>query len=396
MQRLSVLGSTGSIGCNTLQVVREMEDRVSVLALTAGHNVEELLRQALEFRPALVSLADEAGRDGFLTRLRTAPAANGYTPEVLCGPAGNLAAVTQVDCDTVVSAAVGVAGLAATFEAVRLGKRVALANKEVLVAAGEMVMAEARRSGAELLPVDSEHNGVHQCLRAGRRDEVERLFLTASGGPFRTTPASEFERVTPAQALNHPTWKMGHRITIDSATLMNKGFEIIEACHLFAFPPAQVEVLIHPQSIVHALLEFCDGSVIAQLAPPDMKLPIRYALSYPQREACPSRRLRWSDVRQLEFGAPDFQKFPLLRVAYDVLEAGGTAGCVLNAADEIAVEAFLETRIPFSAIPIVVEETLQRTATSSVHGIEALLELDRQARGAAREWLDRSPVVSGS
>jgi 1-deoxy-D-xylulose-5-phosphate reductoisomerase len=395
MQRLSLLGSTGSIGCNTLQVVRDMGDRVGVVALTAGRNVEELLRQALEFRPSLISLADEAGRDAFLARLAEAPSRNGYTPEVLCGPAGNLAAVTQVDCDTVVSAAVGVAGLAATFEAVRLGKRVALANKEVLVAAGELVMAEAARTGAELLPIDSEHNAVHQCLRAGRRDEVERLFLTASGGPFRTTPASEFEHVTPAQALNHPTWKMGHRITIDSATLMNKGFEVIEACHLFAFPPEQVDVLIHPQSIVHSLLEYCDGSVIAQLAPPDMKLPIRYALSYPLRESCgPDRRLRWSDVRQLEFGPPDFEKFPLLKLAYQVLEAGGAAGCVLNAADEIAVEAFLESRIAFPAIPIVVEETLQRTATASVPSIEALLDLDRQARSAAREWIERSPVVS--
>jgi 1-deoxy-D-xylulose-5-phosphate reductoisomerase len=372
-----------------------MGDRVGVVALTAGRNVEELFRQALEFRPSLVSLADRSGRDAFLARLRTEPSLDGYSPEVLWGPAGNLAAVAGVDCDTVVSAAVGVAGLAATFEAVRLGKRVALANKEVLVAAGELVMAEAARSGAELLPVDSEHNAVHQCLRAGRRDEVERLFLTASGGPFRTTPASEFERVTPAAALNHPTWKMGHRITIDSATLMNKGFEVIEACHLFAFPAEQVEVLIHPQSIVHSLLEYCDGSVIAQLAPPDMKLPIRYALSYPRRESCgPDRRLRWSDVRQLDFSPPDFEKFPLLKVAYQVLEAGGAAGCVLNAADEIAVEAFLESRIAFPAIPIVVEETLQRTATVSVPSIEALLELDRQAREAAREWIERSPVVS--
>ncbi len=372
-----------------------MGDQVGVAALTAGRNVGELVKQALEFRPSLISLADEAGREAFLARLRKEPSLSGYSPEVLCGPEGNLAAVTQTECDTVVSAAVGVAGLAATFEAVRLGKRVALANKEVLVAGGELVMAEAGRSGAELLPVDSEHNAVHQCLRAGNRDEVERLFLTASGGPFRTTPASEFERVTPAQALNHPTWKMGNRITIDSATLMNKGFEVIEACHLFAFPPEQVEVLIHPQSIVHSLLEFCDGSVIAQLAPPDMKLPIRYALSYPRRESCgPERRLRWSDVRQLEFGAPDFQKFPLLRVAYDVLGAGGAAGCVLNAADEIAVEAFLNSRIPFSAIPTVVEETLQRTGTVSVHSIEALLELDRQARGTAREWLERPAAAT--
>jgi 1-deoxy-D-xylulose-5-phosphate reductoisomerase len=395
MQRLAVLGSTGSIGRNTLQVVREMGEGVQVVALAAGSNVEELLKQALEFRPSLLSLADVPSRDRFWARLREQPALNGYKPDVVSGPAGNLAAVTKVESDTVVSAAVGVAGLAATFEAVRRGRRVALANKEVLVAAGELVMAEAGRSGAELLPVDSEHNAVHQCLRAGRREEVERLFLTASGGPFRKTPAAEFERITPGQALNHPTWKMGRRITIDSATLMNKGFEVIEACHLFAFPPEQVDVLVHPQSIVHSLLEFRDGSVIAQLSPPDMKLPIRYALSYPRRERCEAaRRLRWSDVRELEFEPPDLEKFRLLKLAYKVLDTGGAAGCVLNAADEIAVEAFLDSRISFSAIPAIVEETLQRTAIGCIKSIEALLELDRQARRAAREWIERAPVAS--
>jgi 1-deoxy-D-xylulose-5-phosphate reductoisomerase len=395
MQRLAVLGSTGSIGRNTLQVVREMGDAAQVVALAAGSNVEELLRQALEFRPSLLSLADEPSVERFRALLPQQPALNGYRPRVMSGAAGNLAAVTEVDSDTVVSAAVGVAGLAATFEAVRRGRRVALANKEVLVAAGELVMAEAARSGAELLPVDSEHNAVHQCLRAGRRDEVERLFLTASGGPFRKTPAAEFERITPEQALNHPTWKMGRRITIDSATLMNKGFEVIEACHLFGFPAEQVDVLVHPQSIVHSLLEFRDGSVIAQLSPPDMKLPIRYALSYPRRERCePGRRLRWSDMRQLEFEPPDLEKFRLLKLAYQVLDTAGAAGCVLNAADEIAVEAFLDSRISFPAIPAIVEETLQRTATGSVSNIEALLELDRRARREARELVERAPVVT--
>jgi 1-deoxy-D-xylulose-5-phosphate reductoisomerase len=396
MQRVAVLGSTGSIGRNTLQVVREMSGDVRVVALTAGGNVEELLRQALEFRPSLLSVADESSRDRLWARLRES-SLNGYKPELLSGPPGNLAAITQVESDTVVSAAVGVAGLAATFEAVRRGRRVALANKEVLVAAGELVMAEAARSGAELLPVDSEHNAVHQCLRAGSRDEVDRLILTASGGPFRKTPAAEFERITPAQALDHPTWKMGPRITIDSATLMNKGFEVIEACHLFGFPPAQVEVLVHPQSIVHSLIEFRDGSVIAQLSPPDMKLPIRYALSYPRRERCDSsRRLRWSDVRQLDFEPPDLKKFPLLQLAYNVLNTGGAAGCVLNAADEIAVEAFLDSRIPFPAIPTIVEETLQRTAAQSVTSIEALLELDQRARRGARELVGRALVATRS
>jgi 1-deoxy-D-xylulose-5-phosphate reductoisomerase len=284
-----------------------------------------------------------------------------------------------------VSAAVGVAGLEATHAAVSAGLRVALANKETLVAAGDLVMAEAKRSGSALLPVDSEHNGVHQCLRAGLRTEVDRMILTASGGPFRTTPRAEFDSITPAQALNHPTWKMGARITIDSATLMNKGFEVIEACHLFDFGPDRVQVVVHPQSIVHAMVEYCDGSVIAQLCPPDMKMPIRYALSYPDRQlGLEDRRLEWDKVRHLDFEPPDFDKFPLLRLAYSAIETGGVAGCVLNAADEIAVEAFLSEEVPFSAIPVIVEKTLERSALAPVATIEETLVVDREARVVAR------------
>jgi 1-deoxy-D-xylulose-5-phosphate reductoisomerase len=308
-------------------------------------------------------------------------------------------AVTGVPNDVVMSAAVGVAGLEATYEAVRLGKRVALANKEVMVSAGELVMREAQRSGAELLPVDSEHNGLHQCLRAGRRDEVRKVILTASGGPFRTTPAADFARVTPEQALNHPTWQMGNRITIDCSTLMNKGFEVIEACWLFDFPPHEVEVVIHPQSVVHALVEFKDGSVLAQLSPPDMKLPIRYALSFPAREEGElDRRLRWDCVRQLNFEPPDLQKFPLLKSAYQALEAGGGAGCILNAADEMAVEAFLDARIAFPAIPEVVAATMERIPLRPVHSIHEVLELDREARRVAREMIERKehPVTAPS
>lgn len=379
--KVAVLGSTGSIGCNTLQVVREMGD-VRIVALTAGRNIDVLAEQAAEFRPDLLSVAEESS----VALLRTALSSiAGYSPRILHGPEGNMAAACDSGCDTLVSAAVGVAGLAATHAAVNAGLKVALANKETLVAAGDLVMAAAKRSGSALLPVDSEHNGVHQCLRAGLRSEVDRMILTASGGPFRTTPRSEFDRITPAQALNHPTWKMGARITIDSATLMNKGFEVIEACHLFDFGPDRVQVVVHPQSIVHAMVEYCDGSVIAQLCPADMKMPIRYALTYPERQlGLEDRRLAWDRVRQLDFEPPDFEKFPLLRLAYSAIETGGTAGCVLNAADEVAVEAFLNEEMPFSAIPVIVEKTLERSSLAAVSTINETLEVDRAARETAR------------
>ena len=391
--RISLLGSTGSIGRNTLQVLREMEGPVSVAALAAGRNLDELLAQVREFRPELISVADETAKSNLQGMLS---AIDGYRPEVLCGPAGNLAAATQVDYDVLVSAAVGVAGLEATFEAVRQGKRVALANKEVLVVAGELVMAEAARSGAEILPVDSEHNAAHQCLRAGRRDEVERLILTASGGPFRTTPASELANVTPEQALNHPTWKMGNRITIDSATLMNKGFEVIEACHLFDFRADEVDVVVHPQSVIHALVEYRDGSVIAQMCPPDMKLPIQYALSYPDRDLSPRQRIDWKSMRQLDFEPPDRQKFPLLELAYESLRRGGASGCLLNAADEVAVEAFLGGRIPFLAIAEIVEETLSNGSARASSSVSELLEIDREARVFAENQVARRPVTVGA
>ncbi len=298
------------------------------------------------------------------------------------GSRGILEAAQGPDYDVLVSAAVGVAGLEATYAAVRAGRRVALANKEVLVAAGGLVMAAARRSGAELIPVDSEHNALHQCLRAGRSDEVERLILTASGGPFRTTPAEELVAVTPERALRHPTWKMGSRITVDSATMMNKGFEVIEACHLFAVPPQRVEVVVHPQSVVHAMVEYRDGSLIAQLSPPDMKLPIRYALAYPRREESPRARMDWTRVAQLDFEPPDLAKFPLLGLAFC---AGGRSGCVLNAADEVAVEAFLGGRLPYLAIAEVVERTLAAVSGPPAASIDEVLECDQEARSRARE-----------
>ena len=390
--KVSLLGSTGSIGRNTLQVLREMERPVAVAALAAGRNVAEMARQAREFRPDIVSVADEAARADLAAALS---GIDGYRPRIVCGPAGNLAAV-RGDYDVLVSAAVGVAGLEATFEAVRLGKRVALANKEALVVAGELMMAEAARSGAEILPVDSEHNAAHQCLRAGRRGEVERLILTASGGPFRNTPASELACVTPAQALDHPTWKMGNRITVDSATLMNKGFEVIEACHLFGFSPDEVDVVVHPQSVIHALVEYRDGSVIAQMCPPDMKLPIRYALSYPDREFGPRQRIDWDCVRKLDFEPPDRRKFPLLELAYESLRRGGASGCLLNAADEVAVEAFLRGRIPFPAIAEIVAETLSNGASQEPQRVSDLLAIDREARVFAAGLAARRGATAGA
>ncbi len=382
MRNLAILGSTGSIGANTLEVVRESGGELRIWSLAAGWNIERLSSQIVEFRPELVSVATEEMAERLERRLAEADAPK---PRIVYGAAGNLAAATSDAVDTVVSAAVGVAGLEATYEAVRLGKRVALANKEVLVAAGELVMAAAQRSRALLLPVDSEHNGMHQCLRgAERRQEVSRLILTASGGPFRRTPVEALAGVTPADALRHPTWNMGRRITINSATLMNKGFEVIEACRLFGFRPDQVEVVIHPQSTVHAMIEFQDGSVIAQLGVTDMKMPIQYALYYPERRPCPqSRKLDWKTVRQWDFEPPDREKFPALGLAYRALESGGSAGCTLNAADEVAVEAFLNGRISFPAMAEVVAATLATVPVEQFRSIEHVLAVDQASRRRA-------------
>jgi 1-deoxy-D-xylulose-5-phosphate reductoisomerase len=287
--------------------------------------------------------------------------------------------------DTVISAIVGVAGLEATYEAVRLGKRVGLANKEVLVSGGKLVMEAVRECGALLVPVDSEHNGAHQCLRAGNRQEVTKLILTASGGPFRNTPKEALASVTPRQALNHPTWRMGNRITIDCATLMNKGFEVIEACWLFDFSPSQVEVVIHPQSSVHAMIEYSDGSVLAQICATDMRMPIQYALTYPDRCEAPVPKLNWAEARTWEFLPPDFDKFPLLKLAYQCQETGGSATCTLNAADEIAVEAFLLGKIGFLSIYGIVSETLSKMPVCSPRTVGDILEIDRESRALASE-----------
>lgn len=394
MKSLTLLGSTGSIGQSTLDVVRQHRHLYRIHALVAGRNVETILQQIIEFRPKVAVLDTAAGMHRLAAALSESGLPRPNWPELSFGAAARVESAIASEVDMVVSAIVGVAGLEATYEAVRLGKRVGLANKEVLVSGGRLVMDAMKESGAELLPIDSEHNGVHQCLRAGNRDQVSRLILTASGGPFRNTPKQSMASLTPAEALNHPTWKMGKRITIDSATLMNKGFEVIEACWLFGFTPAQVDVVIHPQSTVHALIEYTDGSVLAQISATDMRMPIQYALTWPQRWQAPVPKIDWTQVRHWDFAPPDFDRFPLLKLAYQCQESGGSATCTLNAADEIAVEAFLEERIGFTGIAAVVEETLCRIPNRQPQSVGEILEIDKESRAVARELAGRLAVDS--
>lgn len=395
MKRIAILGSTGSIGRSTLSVVESYPGRFQVVTLAAGRNLDLAFRQVERWHPAAVSVASESDADRLETCLRAAGVAG---TEVLWGPEGAVRVATHPEVDFVVSAIVGVAGLEATYEAVRAGKTVGLANKECLVAAGELITAEARRQQKPLLPIDSEHNAVHQCLRGGRIEEVRRIWLTASGGPFLNTPSSKFAEITIEQALNHPTWKMGHRITIDSATLMNKGFEVIEACRLFALPPDKVAVMVHPQSTVHSLVEFVDGSILAQLSVTDMRLPILYALSYPER--IPSElNFSLGDLRHLDFSPPDMEKFPCLRLAYEAVKAGGGKTVALNAADEVAVSSFLEGSIGFGEIPLVIEQVVSETPARKLESIKEVLAVDLAARGGARQKVSalskKSPVAAG-
>ena len=386
MKRIAILGSTGSIGRSTLSVVESYPERFQIVALAAGRNIDEAFEQARRWKPQVVSLAVEADADLLRKRLKAA----GVTgSEVVYGAAGTVQVATHPEADFVVSAIVGVAGLEATYEAVRAGKTVGLANKECLVAAGELITAEAKRQDKPLLPIDSEHNAVHQCLRGGRMEEVERIWLTASGGPFLDTPRSQFASITVEQALNHPTWKMGRRITIDSATLMNKGFEVIEACRLFGVAPDRVQVMVHPQSTIHSMVEFVDGSILAQFSVTDMRLPILYALTYPERVPS-AMRFPVMDLRNLEFRPPDLEKFPCLRLAYEAAEAGGAKTVALNAADEVAVAAFLEGSIGFSDIPRVIEEIVAETKVGKLVSIRQVLEADSEARQRARRRVEGS------
>jgi|SRR5882672_6162942 len=383
MKRIAILGSTGSIGRSTLSVVESYPERFQVATLAAGSNVESALEQALRWKPRVLSLATERDAQVLQTKLRDA----GLDEiEVVHGASGTVRVATHPEVDFVVSAIVGVSGLEATYEAVRAGKSVGLANKECLVVAGELIVAEAHRQAKPLLPIDSEHNAVHQCLRGGGTEEVERIWLTASGGPFLHTPKADFPSITVQQALNHPTWKMGKRITIDSATLMNKGFEVIEACRLFHVPPSQVQVIVHPQSTIHSMVEFVDGSILAQFSVTDMRLPILYALTYPER--VPSDlRFPVMDLRHLDFSPPDVSKFPCLRLAYEAAEAGGTKTIALNAADEVAVAAFLEERIGFDEIPQIVEEVMSATPAGRLESIHTVLARDSEARQLAEDMV---------
>ena len=387
MKQLAILGSTGSIGRQCLSVVESLPGQFAIAALAAGGNLEELAGQIARHHPELVSVSDAKKADELAALLR----AKGISPlpAIHHGREGLLAVGTHSNADIVVSAAVGVVGLEATYEAVKLGKTVALSNKEVLVAAGELVMAAAKKSGKELLPVDSEHNAVHQCLRGGTHGEVRRLVLTASGGPFRKTPLAQFESVTPEQALAHPNWKMGNRITIDSATMMNKGFEIIEARWLFGMRPDQIDVVVHPQSTIHSMVEFVDGSILAQLGPTDMRMPIQYALTYPLRVASNNVALDWRKLRRLDFEKVSTRRFPCLRLAREAMKKGGALPCALNAADEIAVAAFLERRLAFRGIAEVIERVLARTPRMRFERMDDVLAADAEARRIAREEVDR-------
>ncbi len=381
------MGSTGSIGRQTLAVVESLPGEFQIVALAAGKNLEELAGQIERHQPEVVSvggaeLVDELARQ--LREKKFEP-----LPEILHGREGMLMVGTHGQADMVVSAAVGVVGLEATYEAIKRGKVIALSNKEVLVAAGELVMAAVEKSGNALLPVDSEHNAVHQCLRVGTHGEVRRIVLTASGGPFRKTPLKDLGSVTPEQALNHPNWKMGSRITIDSATMMNKGFEVIEARWLFGVKAEQIEVLVHPQSTIHSMVEYVDGAVLAQMAPPDMRMPIQYALTYPRRVASNQVALDWKKLKRLDFEKASTRRFPCLRLAREALKKGGAMPCALNAADEVAVAAFLGGRLGFLGIAEVVERVLGRIPKIKFERMEDVLGADIEARRIAGEEVEK-------
>ena len=383
MKRLAILGSTGSIGQSTLSIVEQFPERYEVATLAAGRNVDEAFAQTVRWRPRVVSLATEELASQLETRLRSA----GVTGiEVVYGTAGTVACSTRTDVDFVVSAIVGVSGLEATHAAILAGKPIGLANKECMVAAGEILTAAARERNVPILPIDSEHNAVHQCLRVGTHGEVKTIWLTASGGPFRQLPLDQFANITPEQALKHPTWVMGRRITIDSATMLNKGLEVIEACRLFDVPPSQVRVTVHPQSTVHSLVEYVDGSILAQISVTDMRLPILYALSWPERPTS-SLTFDLAALRHLDFEQPDMERFPCLRLAFEAAAKGGTHCIALNAADEVAVEAFLERRISFTGIPRTIEMVLASTPEAHPATIAEVLAADREARLKANDLL---------
>lgn len=381
MRSISILGSTGSIGCNTLKVVRHLGD-FRVVALGAGRNMSKLAEQIAEFKPELVSVENERCAEELLAELYKTGT---KSPKIELNEKGLIAVATHEQAETVVSATVGAIGLVPTLEAIKTGKRIALANKETLVMAGDLMMKTAAAHEAEILPVDSEHNAIHQCLRGERKNEVKRLVLTASGGPFRTKTRAEIANATRAEALNHPNWKMGDKITIDSATLMNKGLEVIEAHHLFGFPADEIGVVVHPQSVIHSMIEMIDGSVIAQLGVTDMKHAIQYALTFPERKEGCLESLDFRKFSQLTFEEPDSEKFPCLDLAYRALKSGGILPAVMNAANEISVQAFLDDKIKLSAIPQIIERVMDLNENQPADSLEKVLEADRKARHQAAE-----------
>lgn len=380
-KRIAILGSTGSIGCNALDVIANLGEPYQAVALTAHTQTDKLIEQVRRHGPDAVAVTRADPDPKLLAELR------GLGTEVYTGPSGMEELVGRPDVDLVVAAVVGAAGLPAVLAAVRAGKTIALANKESLVVAGSLVVPEARRRGVQILPVDSEHSAVFQAMQAGRLHEVGRVILTASGGPFRNTPREEMEHATLRDALRHPTWQMGTKVTIDSATMFNKALEIIEACWLFDLPPEKVEVVIHPESVVHSMVEFIDGSVVAQLSPPDMRTPIQYALTYPERAQGLAKRLDLSQQFALHFEPPDFDRFPALRMAFDVARKGGTAGAVLNAANEAAVTAFAGGAVSFGEISRLVEFTIAQHRVVERPSLDDLLAADRWARDAVQNLI---------
>lgn len=393
MKNISILGSTGSIGVNTLRVVEKFPEKIRVVSLAAGGNSGLLSQQIRKFHPQIVSVADGETADALARCLRGLPARR--RPQIEVGEKGMTRVATHPSVELVVGATVGVVGLVPIFEAVRHGKSVALANKEILVVAGELITREMGRQGKPLLPIDSEHCAIHQCLRSGQHHEVRRLILTASGGPFRNASMRAMRHATVREALAHPTWRMGNRITIDSATLMNKGFEVIEACRLFDVPPSRVGVIVHPQSTIHSLVEFTDGSILAQLSVTDMRLPILYALTWPERTAS-KLKFPLGELKTLDFCRPDMEKFPCLALAYEAAEAGGAKTVALNAADEVAVAAFLGGRIRFSEIPRIIRAVLDETKTRHPESINEVLRVDEQARQVARQRIEAQEGRRGS
>ena len=389
IRQVAILGSTGSIGVNTLDVIRAHPDRFKVVALTAGKQVDRLAEQCVEFKPAIAVVTDAAAA----ARLSTLLLEKKIRTHVLYGPQALVTAVTESGCDTVMAAIVGAAGLLPALAAAQAGKRVLLANKEALVMSGDLFMQAMKHGGGELLPIDSEHNAIYQCLPKDftnapyNSQGVEELWLTASGGPFRDTLVEQLSNVTPDQACAHPNWVMGRKISVDSATMMNKGLEVIEAFWLFGLPLEKIKVLIHPQSVVHSMVRYRDGSVIAQLGQPDMRTPIAYGLAWPERIEAGVAPLSLTQLATLSFTEPDLARFPCLSLAFAAAQAGGTAPSVLNAANEIAVAAFLDEGMPYLQIPIIVEKTLSAISVTNASSLELILEMDAQARAVARDLI---------